>query len=272
MTYPTPIGFPDEWEAFFERHPKWVEKFKLLHTTLTKIFIRECEMNNPADKVVFFLGRLCVEDFNEIFLLCGNGYGIGGLKILRGLYERTVTMGYIAKNPDKAEDFLSFHHIHKKKLLHHAETLFDINEYPGPDEIKITEENYLKVKDKYTEIICKKCQKKKTMLSWTKLGIPEMAKKVDLGPLILPGYIYPTLHSHSTPLSIMERLIEWPDGPPTFDESAQRGWSSRALIAAHNVIIRLLMIQNTYFELTLDDEIGERKKDFEEIWGDNEKS
>ena len=36
------------------------------------------------------LGRICVEEFNEILLLAGNGRGVGALKVLRGMFERAV--------------------------------------------------------------------------------------------------------------------------------------------------------------------------------------
>ena len=116
---PHKVGFPKEWDNFFKLHPGWAGSYKAIHSTLEKIFIREFRPENAADKVVFFTGRLCVEDFNEIFLLCANGYGFGALKILRGLYERTVTAGYISKNPQEAELFLEYHFVHKGKMLNH---------------------------------------------------------------------------------------------------------------------------------------------------------
>jgi hypothetical protein len=36
-------------------------------------------------------GRMCMEEFFEILLMCGNGYGIGAEKILRGFWEKAVT-------------------------------------------------------------------------------------------------------------------------------------------------------------------------------------
>ena len=101
------IGSPEEWEIFKQSNPLFLEKLELLHSTIEKVFLRTVSSENPADRVVFYLGILCVEDFNEVTLLCGNGCGIGALKILRGLYERAVSLGYIAKNPNKAEDFLA---------------------------------------------------------------------------------------------------------------------------------------------------------------------
>ena len=52
--------------------------------TARKVFLRTVKSDKPSDRVGFFLGRICVEDFNEILLLAGNGSGIGALKVLRG--------------------------------------------------------------------------------------------------------------------------------------------------------------------------------------------
>lgn len=71
------FGLPDEWPLFEKRHPAFIEKLRPLFDTLNEMFIRQVQTNSPADKVVFFLGRLCSEDLMEILLLCGNGYGIG---------------------------------------------------------------------------------------------------------------------------------------------------------------------------------------------------
>ncbi len=81
------IGFSEEWEAFFERHPLWLEKFKLLHSTIERVFIRPISPEGPADRVVFLLGRLCVKDLSEVFILSGNGHGFGALKL--GNWGRT---------------------------------------------------------------------------------------------------------------------------------------------------------------------------------------
>jgi hypothetical protein len=50
-----------------------------------------------ADRVVFYLGRVAADDFSELLILSGNGYGIGALKVLRGMYERVVTAAFIMK-------------------------------------------------------------------------------------------------------------------------------------------------------------------------------
>jgi hypothetical protein len=44
----------------------------------------------------------------EIVFLAVNGYSNGALKLLRGLYERAVTMAYIIKSLAKADRFMNF--------------------------------------------------------------------------------------------------------------------------------------------------------------------
>lgn len=264
------VGSPEEWQSFFSRHPLWPEKFKLLHATLENVFIRKYSPKSQADEVVFFLGRLCAEDFNEAFLLCANGYGFGGLKIVRGLYERAVTSGYIAKYPKEAESFMAYHFIHKGKMLNHAKTFTNINKEIPKKEIEETENQYRKHKEKFKEPLCKKCGTYKTQFSWSKLDVASMARKIGLGSLYFPGYYYPTLQAHATPLSFMSRIIIKSQSNASFDEKTQRDWADRAFIVAHNIILCVIMIQNTYFKLRMDNEIEARNKDFILIWGNKE--
>jgi hypothetical protein len=183
------------------------------------------------------------------------------------LYERVVTLGYIADNPNQAEPFLEYHHIHKNKMLIHAEKIFDLEKTIGAKEILTTKENYKIYKNKFQEIACKKCKTKRTMLSWSKLDTASMAKKIGLDGLYFPGFFYPTLQTHATPTSLMARMKDRENGNIGFDEGAQHEWASKSLITAHNLMIYVLMIQNTYFELNIDSEIEERKSDFQEMWG-----
>jgi hypothetical protein len=96
------FGDSGEWPRFFERHRTFFETFGALNDTICKILIREFEVDSTDKEVVHFLGRLTIEDFMEVLLLSGNGYGIGTLKILRGQYKRSVTAAYIAKHPPSA--------------------------------------------------------------------------------------------------------------------------------------------------------------------------
>ena len=51
-------------------------------------------MKTPIDKFVYFYGNLVAEDFMELFLMAVNGYGFAAMKLLRSMYEHTVTLKY----------------------------------------------------------------------------------------------------------------------------------------------------------------------------------
>ncbi len=260
------FGFAAEWDAFLARHPRFVEKLKGLTETFQKAFVRHIEMGEPADRVVFFLGRLSVEDFMEVLLLCGNGYGFGGMKLLRGLYEKAVTLGYIAKNPDKAEQFLEYHYVHQGKQFNHATKVFPMKEHLSASQIDEIQDRYKKAKGKYQEVVCKKCGTTKTMPSWSELDVLSMARKAGLDKSYLQCFYDPTLQVHTTFSSIAARFRLGGDGQVTFDQDAQRKNADSTLICSHQLILYVLDTENGYFKMGLEDEIQERFADFLYAW------
>lgn len=265
------FGLPDEWEEFSKRHPVLTEKLQLLFETLKKTFMRQEQTSSPAERVVFFLGRICTEDFMEILLLCGNGYGIGGMKLLRGLYERVVTLGYIVKHPQKADQFLEYHHVHVGKQFNHAKRFLPMDKYLPQYRIEQIQNSYNKAKEKYQEVICKKCKTNRTRFSWSELDLLSMAREAGLDRLYQECYYAPTLQAHSTVSSLIARMITKDNGQLTFDEGAQHEWADQALIGALNIILCVLDLENSYFKMGLAEEIQERVNDFMLIWDKKDK-
>lgn len=77
-----------------------------------KIVARSAANQLPIDRALMTLGWICAHDFQEILVLCGNGLGIGGLKLLRGLYEKAVVMQYLSAYPDEVQEFFDYNAIH----------------------------------------------------------------------------------------------------------------------------------------------------------------
>lgn len=214
------------------------------------------------------MGRLCVEDFNEVFLLAGNGYGFGSLKILRGLYERVVTMHYISENQEAAASFLEYHYIHRGKLIHHAESFFgDLEQYISRPEIEEAKNDFDAHKSAFMRTACKKCKTKTVMQSWSKLDLESMAKKTGLDKLYFPGYYYPTLQVHATTAALIYRLKGKEGKPFGFDEKSQPEVADKSLIIAHNLAIHVIEIQNDFFNLSLEDDLSLLVSDYKDVWG-----
>ena len=170
------FGIPEEQTEFIKRHSLFFDRFPNLRSAFYTAFIREMSTAEPVDRVVFYLGRLCVEDFLELLLLCGNGYGIGAMKILRGMFECAVTASYLQQNSEEAENFLDYHWIAKHKLAQAIKETMGTDAIPK-DIFEKFKENYQSVRPKFMVTDCKKCGTQRLNHTWTKLDFVSMARK-----------------------------------------------------------------------------------------------
>lgn len=246
------FGIPAEWQAFEESYPLFVEKVPSLFKTCKKVFTRKVAAGEPvADKLVLHLGMLCVEDFKEILLLSANGFGIGGQKILRGLYEKAVTADYISKHPDEALRFLDYFWVHMKKDLSHMNKSYEDSD---PELFALVMKHYEEVKGQFMQTDCKKCKTKKQQISWTKLNVEDMAKAADsqLARWIHSCYFLPTLQTHSTMGSIFSRLkVQEELDFSYFSTAPKRKEAKDAILHAHLIVLSVLNCQLQYFTILI---------------------
>lgn len=262
------FGFPEQWAAFQEQHGKFLESFDALHETITHVTVRTYDPRCLADDTIFFLGSLVAEDFTEVWLLAGNGLGTGSMKVLRGMYERTVTAAYISKFPDQAEQFWKFKPIARRRLLKHARDLHGlpfVESVFGAGCIEECEEEYQKVRDDFKETLCANHSLTRDMPSWSKLSIPAMANKAGYGlqHCYYDGHAIPTQLIHSTVLSVRSRMNATVE-EAVFDR--QMVYAGQSVMTAHVVMLKMLRVQNAYFALGFDAEISQREAECKTAW------
>ena len=122
------FGNPAEWDRFNAQFPEFAARYDRLQAVIERVFVRG-GMGDKADRIIFGLGRVCFEDFQQALILCGNGFGIGALQLLRGMYEREVTAAYLSKHQHDVDNFIDYHVVHTRKALNHLkETLGTLDE------------------------------------------------------------------------------------------------------------------------------------------------
>jgi|SRR5271154_5881234 len=245
----TIYGFADECQKFDERHPLWHEIMSNLERALNLAFTRVQTMSLIEDKLVYFLGRACVKDFLEITLVCYHGYGTAAAKLLRSMYERTVTLRFIHENPCEAVLFKEYHPVQQDKLFSRLIETF------GPDILptEVIEETHRRaaaVREKYMITHCEKCETKRLNHTWNKLDFVAMAKKTGggLDKMILPGYYFPLRHAHPTFAGLSEGF-EIVNGTLTPGPDSNPDLADRSLTTAHNCILNVLEVQNERFKI-----------------------
>jgi len=290
---PVGVGNAASQQAFIRDHEAFLLEYPNLHSLLTRVFIRPLsqppedeleklerlpdsdplvvafETKVMADRLVFFLGRAAADDFGELLTLSGNGYGIGALKIVRGMYERIVTAAYIAKHPAEARVFVEDDVIKKWTLRREFVAVMpELKAQHAEEEIKGLEEQYSAVRAKRKEEVCPKCRQPKTQEAWTRVTVADMAKRADpgLAEIYASCYLEGTFQMHATAYGLGRRLRETEQGGYTFKETTPNE-ARMAVVLGHNLVLRLLLLENEYFNLGLKEDIKERLKMFPKIWG-----
>jgi hypothetical protein len=233
-------------------------KLPKLMETLARIYTRTQHTSEAIEDVLFVLGIQCIDEFREIVLLCENNCGIGGLKILRPLYERAVTMQYLAKHPDKVAAFIDYNAVNLGKFYKHAAREFDLENQVPPERAAEIENEYKDALDAFGR------------RPWSGLNVLDMAKKAvmegdeqsNLFGLYGLCFFRPTMHIHTTSLSFND-YVEVKDDTLQIKRNAQQAIAWQTLLSAHAVMLHVLKIQDDYFKLDVDETLV---NDFLEIW------
>jgi hypothetical protein len=294
---PIGVGDAEAQQTFLKDHQAFLLEHEELHRLFETVFCRKLDAPSDAeierirrlpdsdpevvefdnrvlaDRIVFFLGRIAADDFGELLVLSGNARGIGACKILRGMYERVVTMAYIAKNPSEARPFADDAAIKKWRLWSSILEVAPESKGTVPEEVvKALEKEFQEAHAKRKEWFCNKCGQPKTQDAWTRVDLLTMAKKTDpqLAALYGSCYLEPTFHSHATAFGLARRLYRTEDGVNSFRETSEKE-ARTAVLLGHNLSLRLLSLQNEHFKLGLDVQVQARVDAFLTIWRDSDR-
>lgn len=261
-------GFPDAATAFEQRHPAFNERMGNFERAITIAFVRTQNMTSPADRFVYFFGTLIAEDFMEIFLVSVNGYGAAAMKLLRTMYEQTVTLRYLNDHPDEVQDFLDFNAVQLQKLIKPIEETFGTKVLS--DELKEEQrKKFEAVKNRFMVKSCKSktCDEMRLSHTWSKLDFVSMGKKAGhIGTLIVPGYFIPLRHAHPT-LGSLSGRVEIVGDRMEFKSEHQPDMADQALMTAHNCVLIALEIQAERFNIEgLREAIDVCVRDWRDIW------
>ena len=222
-----------------------------------------------AERIIFYLGRMAVDDFGEILTLAGNGRGFGAYKIVRGMYERVVTALYIEKNPAEARIFAESSAITKLNYLKRTFEASPESRSRFSDEFMAAiERDAAAAQAKRKQSICPKCRQPVTQEAWTRVSLDVMAKTAEpaLEVFYPQFYLEGTAQSHANMFGIERRLIRKKSGGITYKETSEEE-ARFAVHLGHHLMVRLLAMQNSYFALGLDEEVKKRIEAFVAVWG-----
>lgn len=259
------FGFTDQWQEFAKRHPSFAVVFQNL-VDLFDLAVGSLPPTDIPSRIIHQLGRECGENFLEILLLRGNGYGHAAWRELRSMYEKAVTANHLMQHPEDASRFQDWHKVTKRKVLQVMKSTGHPLMPSVADQEKI-EAEFLKVKEQFMMTDCKKCDSRRMAIGWSKKPFPDMAKDAgDLALTLVPAYYEALLYSHPSFFGVLERLDDESDGYD-LDYGAQNERGDRALKTAHAVVLEVCAQQINHFNIANAEEtVSKAVGDFNAMW------
>ena len=261
-------GNPEAQKNFADRHSQFLESLKNIKDAWDS-HIHTLVMNEFGDWVVLYLARMVIDDFIAIILLCANGYSNAAMQILRGMFERTVTLSYLHNHPDEIQLYWDYFWVDRHKLLSRLLEQYPEEQRPdwiSQESIDETKAKYNEVKKDY-QVTCKKCGTPRTNHTWSKKDMVTMAKDEGFPfEFIQMGYYMPLEEAHPKVGGILQRIEEKDDQTLGYKKSPEPVKADALLTVTHWLVLKMLDVVKAHFRVdTLEELLSQCWKDFEEI-------
>jgi hypothetical protein len=244
MSHGTGIGYVDRQTAFAKRHAAFFSRFSHLMEAINTAFDRTITATGALDPVIFYLGIRVVDDFEAIVVTTANDLALPAQSLLRGMYERIVTMSHLHHHPDDVTAFAEYDYVQRRRVAFAIRDTLGVS--PEQDSsMEELEREYQRVKDRYL-VACEKCGHQRVGPSWTKLDFVSMAKQQEhFADCLVHAYYLPLLQAHST-LRSASAVFEVKDGKPVF-RSNHIQLSDEVFRLAYVLVLGSLQLQLDHF-------------------------
>ena len=132
--------------------------------------VADKKRNGELELSVTCLTRMTGFGMNDVMILCGNGSGVGAIKIGRGMFETSLLAEYLRRNPNEVSDYVDFGPVLAWRRL---QTLRGKKRQGmAPEMVKQLEDEYNSVKGRFLN------SKGNVRSQWTTKKISQMAEEL----------------------------------------------------------------------------------------------
>jgi hypothetical protein len=248
------VGFPAFWNQVHDKYPLAFAAIHRLHSTQAHIFVKP--LDEPLHYVIRHISKVAVNSLGALTIVVLNGYGHDGIKIARSMFEADVTVQYLAKHPDKLDDYLDFHHITTKKT-------FDYLDKNTPEIVKaLPASRRTEIEQEFARVVARFTTKRGVRSSWSDKSVAQMAAEVGLAEQYETFYSWACAIHHAN----VSGLSTQTDDSGDVEVAPSLGWVDLALISGHRAALSLLTTFNSVAALGMDKQLEDAHQDFEKAW------
>jgi hypothetical protein len=223
---------PKNWSMFLESHPQF-PSMMWNWVTLIQNLLKRTPLGDGDDLGFLICGFMAasVVDLNDILTLIHANSRSGAPKLLRSLYERTVTMKYLAEHPGEVEKFIGFQSIDWKQVIDVCQGKIG-TELDEPARTRLANAA-TDARKEYKGEVCPQCKQRK-QTNWTPKSVKELADIAGLSHLHAHSYIFPSKTMHPTFWGMIDFMKQ---GSPIYN----------VLNCAHELLVHNVLIHRRHF-------------------------
>jgi uncharacterized protein DUF5677 len=185
-----------KWGTFIREHSTFTSVYEKAFRLVPKLVLETTPSeSDQAGFVILELMLASLPDFDDIMTLSSHDAHWGALKLLRCLFERVVTLKYLAQNPQEAKAFVEFDALDWKSILEGIDDKWGLR--MSEQSQKNLDEAAAKARKTFKQEPCRECGLRKRT-TWTPYSAHELAKRTGLGYMFLHAYVMPSKFIHAT--------------------------------------------------------------------------
>lgn len=194
---------PEFWPTFRIEFETFIRVLPRLEESFASLVDREYAELTGYQRLILDLVAYVGISFQELLVLAGNGYGMGAMKIARGVVEAAINAEYLRVEPSEADDF---RHWIVVAMKHNADRILK----GIPDEISADDKTMIdqvqarfeKVKVRYTQT--RHGGKEEMRGSWAKVDLAQRAIRTNTYQIYASVYPDASNLIHGTMASLSE--------------------------------------------------------------------
>lgn len=255
------FGHPEFWEKVQTKFEPFFPVADRLQTALRGLTDAARPEVEPYQKLILNLGIYSGVSMMELTTLVGNGFGLGAMKIARGMLENGINAEYLLRERASLDDYFLWHWVEQDKNLRYVEQYMpEACKTLDPEAIKEIEKEFTACKPRFVNV------RGDIRGSWCIHDLAARSAKTEfqevyrliypIGSKLMHGTIG-GLGLHFKPDQDVHRI----DVPPALD------WCGEALLAGHLCILRMVGTLCDTFQEESNPTREEINKDFHAVWG-----
>jgi hypothetical protein len=260
------VGFPDFWQHVHDSYAKSFEAAAELTSLGNEVF--NIPLAEPLHKVARHIAKTVWNSFGALMILVLNGYGPDAMKIARGMFEASVTLGYLRLHPDEVDDYIDFHAVIRKRF-------HDNMKQSSPEQLKRYSHDVIREIESDFARVAPRFRTKSGRLrgNWAKRSFREMAKEVGQEGLYVMFYSFASSMHHSDMSGMVAQTLRTEaEDVLDVDIAPSDKWLKESLIIGHGAVVGVLRAYNEITKAGLDQVVDRSTQSFVDAWGHKDRN